>query len=91
MYTYTTANWTMSGQTLLIAANPNQLNATLVLQGIANGTAREVLNGGAERVEQNGAVILTLEPTGTSAWVFLQVSSIKATVALGGGGNPGSS
>ncbi|KAF8591756.1 hypothetical protein K439DRAFT_792186 [Ramaria rubella] len=62
--------WTLSGETLLMAANPTASNVSLVLQGVTSGTAREVLNGGANLAIQNNQVILTLGPTGTTGWIF---------------------
>jgi hypothetical protein len=76
------AFWTLSGQTLLMAANPNQSNASLVLQGVTGGMATEVLNGGASLVAQSGGgggLVLTLEPMGTSAWVFQQEGALTVS------------
>lgn len=85
------AFWTLGSETLLMAVNPNQANASLVLEGVTGGTAREVLNGGAElaALPGQGGVVLTLEPTGTSAWIFEQRSSdaIKGTVTVGSSGS----
>jgi hypothetical protein len=76
------AFWTLGTQTLLMAANPNQSNVSLVLQGVTGGTATEVLNGGASLVPQSGSgggLVLTLEPMGTSAWIFQQAGALTVS------------
>ena len=80
------AFWTRGDQTLLMAANANPSNVSLVLQGVTDGTVKEILNGGADLVAQGHNVVLTLEATGTTAWIFQQASGVKSTIMILGGG-----
>lgn len=59
-----------------MAANPNPSNVSLTLHGVTDGTATEVFNGGAELVAQQDGVVLTLEPTGTSGWIFQKADNV---------------
>lgn len=76
------ALWTLGSQTLLMAANSNSGNMSLVLQGAANGKATELFNSGAELVRHGSDAVLILEAMGASGLIFQNVDHGKG-IAIG--------
>jgi hypothetical protein len=64
------ALWTLGDQTLLLVANPNPSNTSILLEGVTGGTATQLFNGGGDLVVQNDGVVLRLEGIGTAGWIF---------------------
>jgi len=77
------AVWTLPNgkKSLLLAANANQANVSVVLTGITSGSATEILNSGATLTSRPGGAVLGLEALGTTGWVFQQNVKIQMAQA----------